>query len=137
MNLTRNYEMYAQGDTLTPEVVDRINLWLEERHIIGWALRRGVYGGGEYEAEYEAEDLRDGYAEWYTDGSAWWESDEGNGYEVDMTDLSLAFPDVTFCLHAEGTERDDVFDGYWLNGDHEMCWCHFEIPDPVRIKWYS
>lgn len=134
MNMTRCYEMYAQGDGLTRDVVGKINDWLKARHIIGWALRRGVYGGNEYEIETE-EELRDGWAEWESYDSVEWEGDEDESYEDVMTDLSFAFPDVTFCLHAEGTGRDDVFDGYWLNGDHEMCWCHFEIPEPVRIKW--
>lgn len=129
MNCNREYTLFAKGETLTHDIVNEINRWLEDRKLIDWVLCRGEYIG-------EAEEANERIGEWASAGLCWWETETYQlGYADDMRDLSIAFPDITFNLYCEGNEREDVWDGYWLNGECEMCWGRLEIPEPTRIKW--
>lgn len=122
MNLNREYEMFAKGAKLDAKIVQQINEWLEQRRLLGWVFTNGDFFPDTKNAHWQSYDL------------AWWEAEgKQRGYERDMADLSEAFPDITFCLCAHGEERDDIWDGYWLNGDCEMC--YGMIPWPQRIEW--
>lgn len=44
-------------------------------------------------------------------------------YDHDMCLLSKRFPDILFCLHGEGEDRDDIWDAYYLNGKTEFHKC--------------
>ena len=111
------HTMSAKGKTLTPELVEEINKWLEERRIIGYALDEGDF-------------IMGGFASWdYHNNVKWYEHPE------DMEALSKAFPEVTFCLHGDGEYKHDEWDEYWLNGECERCQAQVHIPEPTRIKW--
>lgn len=116
------HTMAAKSKTLTPELVEEINKWLEERQVIGYALDKGVWN------THPEPDMM--YAEWdYHSECKWYEHDE------DMEALSKAFPDVTFCLHGDGEEKHDEWDEYWLSGECERCQVEVHMPEPTKIKW--
>lgn len=61
------------------------------------------------------------------DSAKWYESDE------DMKKVSRQFPGMTFKLHGDGEESDDLWDAYFHDGQIE--YCRVEIPPPVNIVW--
>ena len=52
-----------------------------------------------------------------------------------MREISKLFPNVTFQLHGEGEERDDMWYEYFHDGISEECYCHITYDQPVTIKW--
>lgn len=122
MGYYTSHTMSAKGKTLTPELVEEINKWLEERRIIGYALDEGAWG------TLPEPDMM--CAEWYCFGEVkWYEHPE------DMEALSKAFPEITFLLHGDGEDKHDEWDEYWLNGECERCIAITIIESPKRIKW--
>lgn len=73
--------------------------------------------------------------EWY--GNAKWYDYE----EVDMRDLSRQFPNVLFCLHGEGENRDDLWDAYFMGGKAQFCPAQvtitYESFDPEKLEEVS
>ena len=63
--------------------------------------------------------------------------DEAKWYdhEQDMRAISTFFPDVVFCLHGEGEDRDDLWNKYFKNGEMEACYARIEYDTPVNIEW--
>lgn len=69
---------------------------------------------------------------------AWFESYEETrwySHEYDMIKLSKQFPNVTFKLHGEGEERDDMWNKYFRNGECEECHAHIRYDNPCSIEW--
>ena len=102
-------------------ILGELNEWLTARGIIGYALSDGACVDGRlFQVEIQFD---------YPDCCKWYEHDE------DMTACSLAFPELTFCLHGEGEDQFDYWDTYYHNGESEECYVKWEIPKPTRIKW--
>lgn len=55
--------------------------------------------------------------------------------EYDMVKLSKLFPNVTFKLHGDGEERDDMWNKYFQDGKCEECLVHITYDKPMIIKW--
>lgn len=72
--------------------------------------------------------------------SAWFsslnpESGYCDVYDEEVQKLSEIFPELTFKLHSEGEERDDIRDRYYKDGEHEDCFAEIHVPEPENIKW--
>lgn len=99
--------------------LERVNAWLDDHHILDYALMEGRPALNDpYEASWDCV----GECKWYSTNE-------------DMEALSKAFPEVTFCLHGEGEEREDVWDLYCKDGTLESCVSTWYIPAPKQIQW--
>lgn len=54
-------------------------------------------------------------------------------HEEDMLELSRAFPNVTFKLHGDGEEKEDMWDSYYKNGKSVNYQAKIVIP-PLNPK---
>ena len=91
--------------------------------------------------DYDKEDsfgIFNNYSFDTSDNTASFESyDEHKWYEhdKDMTEISLMFPNMVFCLHGEGEEQGDLWNTYYFNGKSETCCARIVYDDPKIIKW--
>lgn len=53
----------------------------------------------------------------------------------DMMKFSKLFPNVTFKLHGDGEERDDMWNEYFHNGKMEECRARIIYETPCEIEW--
>jgi len=83
----------------------------------------GVFDIGHY-YEKDKEAVFDSY-----DETKWYEHD------YDMMKLSKLFPEVTFKLHGEGEEKEDLWNKYFQNGAIEECMATITYPQPIEIEW--
>ena len=56
-------------------------------------------------------------------------------YDEDMLHLSSKFPEMTFMLHGEGEESEDLWNTYYYDGTAEECKANIEYPKPKAIAW--
>lgn len=56
-------------------------------------------------------------------------------HTYDMTKFSKLFPNVTFKLHGDGEERDDMWNEYFHNGVTEECRAQIIYDTPCEIEW--
>ena len=83
----------------------------------------GVFDESEY-----FDETHDAYFRAY-DETKWYD------HSKDMREFSKLFPNVTFQLHGEGEERDDMWNEYFHNGEYEECFVHITYDRPRIIEW--
>ena len=127
MDYYTSHTLTVRGEALqnadsAHRILGELNEWLAARDVIGYALCRGdlLTYGGKFSTEiiFECSDL-----------AKWYEHDE------DMAACSLAFPELTFCLHGEGEDDFDYWDCYYHDGKSEECRVQWSMPEPTHIKW--
>lgn len=73
-----------------------------------------------------------------TSHSAYFETyDDAKWYDhtYDMVKFSKLFPDVTFKLHGDGEESEDLWNEYYHNGASEECRARIVYELPCEIEW--
>lgn len=83
---------------------------------------------GVFDANHYDEIHRDAIFDAY-DECKWYD------HTYDMVKLSKLFPEVTFKLHGEGEEKEDMWNEYFHNGTAELCTAIITYPRPVEIDW--
>ena len=111
----RNIKDKEQYDQIITEMV-KMELYTDNIHC-------GVFNYSEF-FEYDHEAVFNAYEE-----SKWYD------HTYDMVKLSKLFPEVTFKLHGEGEEKEDLWNEYFHNGTAEECRAEITYPDPVEIDW--
>lgn len=122
MGYYTSYSLEARSKKFLPDDLKAITEKLKELHVLDYAL-------DDRWTEIKSLEL---YDDIFFDGAdcvKWYEHDR------DMKELSLAFPDVIFCLHGQGEDPGDIWDDYWQNGTNEYCPVEIVYPKPTRIAW--
>jgi hypothetical protein len=96
---------------------------MKKHELFSYEDNAGVFDSGTYHAESNT-----AFFEAYDD-CKWYD------HAKDMREFSKLFPNVTFRLHGEGEERDDMWYEYFHNGDYEDCYVHITYDKPVVIHW--
>ena len=113
--VARNIKNKEQYDQIIAEMI-KMELYTDTNH-------SGVFNYGEF-FEYDHEAIFNAYEE-----SKWYD------HTYAMVKLSKLFPEVTFKLHGEGEEKEDLWDEYFHNGAAEECRAKIIYPTPVEIEW--
>ena len=124
MGYTTYHYLTVRGKEFTQETLDKLNEWLTNRNIIGYAIVEGEFCYRPNTDDFVAEFPGNEFVKWYE-------------HEEDMIACSKEFPDLTFLLHGEGEESGDMWDEYFQNGKSEICTAQIVYPRPTKISWPS
>jgi hypothetical protein len=105
----------------TPELVGKISDALRGQGILGYALEDGP----------ELVPDGDQTALWFSgkEPVSWYRCDE------DMLAVSRLFPGCVFRLHGDGEDKGDLWYGYYMDGQMEVCQAEVVYPEPETIPW--
>lgn len=115
MGYYTNYNLIVKHMNGTQEYQDLVQM-LKAKGILGYALDE--YYDSAYDCEFSSADT----VKWYE-------------YNEDMTDISIHFPDMVFCLEGWGEDSTDIWRAYYKNGKAEYCPAQIIFPEPEKIEW--
>ena len=111
----RNIKTKERYDELIAEMV-KMELYSTEDS-------SGVFDASNYDEIYHSAGF-DAY-----DETKWYD------HTYDMVKLSKLFPEITFKLHGDGEEKEDMWNEYFHNGKSEECPARIIYETPCEIEW--